>query len=99
MHLTRSQQKQRFLDLQQYAAIKQARLLVMKRLATEFLSSDMNGKFHYDAFYKQSKNVYPWLKKGLLQWHIRRQWEINKKQITLEKSISSFTEEGKATKT
>ena len=97
MHLTRSQQKQRLLDLKKNAAIKQARLLVMKRLAKEFLSTDMNGKFHYDAFYKQNKNVYPWLKKELLRWHIRRQREISKKEVTMEKSISSLPEEEEAT--
>ena len=97
MHLTRSQQKQRLLDLKKNAAIKRARLLVMKRLAKEFLSSDMNGKFHYDAFYTQSKNVYPWLKKELLRWHIRRQREISKKEVTMEKSISSLPEEEEAT--
>ena len=98
VHLTRSQQKQRLLDLETNASIKRARLVVMKRLAKEFLSTDMNGKFHYDVFYKENKNVYPWLKKELLRWHIRRQREINKKKITMEKSISSLTEEGESTK-
>ena len=99
MHLTRSQQKQRFLELQQKTAIKRARLLVMKRLATEYLSSNVNGKFNYDTFCKQTNNVYPWLKKEVLRWHIRRQQEINNNKITLEKSTSPSTEEGKATKT
>ena len=97
MHLTRSQQKQRLLDLETNAAIKRARLVVMKRLAKEFLSTDMNGKFHYDVFYKQNKNVYPWLKKELLRWHIRRQREISKKKITIGKSISSLPVEEEAT--
>ena len=97
VHLTRSQQKQRLLDLETNAAIKRARLVVMKRLAKEFLSTDMNGKFHYDVFYKENKNVYPWLKKELLRWHNRRQREISKKKITIGKSISSLPEEEEAT--
>ena len=86
-----------FRSLETNAAIKRARLLVMKRLAKEFLSSDMNGKFHYEVLYKQNKNVYPWLKKELLRWHIRRQREISKKEVTMEKSISSLPEEEEAT--
>ena len=71
----------------------------MKRLASEYLSFNINGKLHYDTFYKQTKNVYPWLEKELLQWHIRRQQDINKKKITLEKAAASSTGEGKAVKT
>ena len=74
--LTRSQTKQKILELEQNTAIKRARLLVMKRLVSGNLSSDVNGTFHYDTFYKQNKNIYPWLKKELLQWHLRRQRDI-----------------------
>ena len=97
--LTRSQRKNKIIHLEQNAPIKRARLLVMKRLASEYLSSDFNGKFQYDIFYKQSSNVYPWLKKELLRWHIRRQRDLEKKKITLEKSSESSIEEGKATNT
>ena len=97
--LTQSQRKNKIIHLEQNAPIKRARLLVMKRLASEYLSSDFNGKFQYDIFYKQSSKVYPWLKKELLQWHIRRQQDLEKRKITLEKSAEPSIEEGKATKT
>ena len=97
--LTRSQRKNKIIHLEQNAPIKRARLPVMKRLASEYLSSDFNGKFQYDIFYKQSSKVYPWLKKELLRWHIRRQRDLEKRKITLEKSAEPSIEEGKATKT
>ena len=96
--LTRSQRKQKILDQEQNAPIKRARLLVMKRLASEYLSSDLNGKFQYDTFYKQSKKVYPWLKKELLRWHIRTQQDKKKGKATLEICEGSSMEKRKDTK-
>ena len=51
--LTCSQRKQKLLELEHNAPIKQAQLLVMKGLVLEYLSSNMNAKFHYNMFYKQ----------------------------------------------
>ena len=41
--------------------------------------------FDFENFYKEKRNIYPWLKKELLQWHIRRQRSISKKKLTSEK--------------
>ena len=94
-----SQRKNKIIHLEQNAVIERARLLVMKRLASEYLGYDFNEKIQYDIFYNQSSNVYPWLKKELLQWHIRGQQDLERKKITLDKSVESSIEEGKATKT
>ena len=34
---------------------------------------------------QSQRNIYPWLKKELLQWHIRRQRNVSKKKPTSEK--------------
>ena len=88
--LTRSQRKNKIIHLAQNAAIKRARLLVMKRVASKYLSFDFNGKFQYEIFYKQSSNVYPWLKKELLRWHLKRQRDLEKKENYIEKISRIF---------
>ena len=84
-YLSRSQRKQKLIELEHNAPIKTAHLLVMKGLALEYLKSNNNGKFSFDKFYKEKRNIYPWLKKELLQWHIRRLGNIYKNKPTSER--------------
>ena len=86
--LTQSQRKNKIIHLEQNAPIKRARLLVMKRLASEYLSSDFNGKFRYDIFYKQSSKVYPWLKKSYYGDIVHVSYIILSKLITFSKLLS-----------
>ena len=40
------------------------------------------NKFTFDSeSKKRKKDVYPWLKKEVLQWHIRREQDKNKNKI------------------
>ena len=79
--------------LKNNAPIKRARLLVMKGLASEFLSYDVNERFCYNTFFTQKKDVYPWLKKELLRWHIRREQDKNIKEIVPTNTAISSNEE------
>ena len=99
LRLTRSQRKEKIQELENNAPIKRARLLVMKRLASEFLSHDVNERFRYNAFFTQKKDVYPWLKKEVLRWHIRREQDKNKKEIVSNNTAISSNGESTETNT
>ena len=57
LHLTWSQRKEKLQELENNAPIKRAHLVVLKELASEFLSSDVNGKLCYDTFFTKKKDV------------------------------------------
>ena len=98
LYLSRSQRKQKLIELEHNAPIKTTHLSVMKVLASEYLKSNNNGKLCFDKFYKEKRNIYPWLKKELLQWHSRNQhnwWNIDtpgyKPESALTYCVSSNT--------
>ena len=99
LHLTQSQRKEKIQELENNAPIKCARLLVMKGLASEFLSHDVNERFRYNTFLTQKKDVYPWLKKEVLRWHIRREQDKNKKEIVSTNTAISSNGESTETNT
>ena len=78
LHLTRSGKKRKMIELESNAPIKKARLLFMKKLGSEYLNSQHNGKFWFNTFYEEQKIIYPWLKKEPLRWHIRRLNHVKK---------------------
>ncbi len=49
-----------------------ARIQVMKELATKFKESNLNKDAvnNFTKFYQLQKDIYPWLKKESLRWHI-----------------------------
>ena len=99
LRLTRSQRKEKIQELENNAPIKRARLSVMKGLASEFLTHDVNDRFRYNAFFIQKKDVYPWLKKEVLRWHIRREQDKNKKEIVSTNTAISSNGESTETNT
>ena len=70
--ITRSSLKRKKEELISNAPIKKARIQVMKQLATKFKESRINkDKVNFfTEFYNVQKNIYPWLKKESLRWHI-----------------------------
>ena len=73
LFITRSSLKRKKQELISNAPIKKARIQVMKELATKFKESNLNKDKvnNYTKFYKLQKDIYPWLKKESLRWHIR----------------------------
>ena len=55
LYLTRSQRKQKLIELEHNAHIKKACLLVMKGLASEYLKSNDNGKFWFWKLLQRKK--------------------------------------------
>jgi len=70
---TRSSLKRKKEQLISNAPIKKARIEMMKQLATKFKKSKLNKDkvTYFNEFYKVQKDIYPWLKKESLRWHIR----------------------------
>ena len=57
--------KKRFLEPQQYAAIKRKRVLIMKRLATEYLSPDVNWEISLWYILQENRNCLSMAQKGI----------------------------------
>ena len=71
---TRSSLKRKKEQLISNAPIKKARIQVMKALANKYKDSCKINKDKINSFtefYKVNKDIYPWLRKESLRWHIR----------------------------
>ena len=71
---TRSSLKRKKEELITNAPIKKARIQVMKALANKYKDSCKINKDkinNFTEFYKVNKDIYPWLRKESLRWHIR----------------------------
>ena len=90
---TRSSLKRKKEELMSNAPVEKSRIEVMKALANKYKESKFNkDKFiSFSEFYNVNKDIYPWLKKESLRWHIRENMnDTTNLQKTNQNILQSF---------